>query len=135
MNPILPRCLLHVFPVSFVLFVFRVYLILCMCCCVCVFLAMFVCHCLNCLCVSRDLSLFNGVRRLICLAELFRAPASRASPHISVSSEFRVAVFDDVVVFDNHIRFPILRLYLIRGHRTIIIKHHILKHHIPELPN
>ena len=25
--------------------------------------------------------------------------------------------------------------YLIRGHRTTIIKHHILKHHIPELPN
>ena len=24
--------------------------------------------------------------------------------------------------------------YLIWGHRTIIIKHHILKHHIPELP-
>ena len=25
--------------------------------------------------------------------------------------------------------------YLIWGHRTIIIKHHILKHHIPELPS
>ena len=29
---------------------------------------------------------------------------------------------------------PTLRCYLIWGHRTMIIKHHILKHHIPELP-
>ena len=28
-----------------------------------------------------------------------------------------------------------LRFCLIWGHGTIIIKHHILKHHIPELPN
>ena len=28
-----------------------------------------------------------------------------------------------------------LRFDLIWGHRTINIKHHILKHHIPELPN
>ena len=25
--------------------------------------------------------------------------------------------------------------YLLWGHRTILIKHHILKHDIPELPN
>ena len=44
--------------------------------------------------------------------------------------------FEDVV-FDNtsSLPYPILRYYLIWGHRTIIIKHHILTHHIPELPN
>ena len=31
--------------------------------------------------------------------------------------------------------YPITIVYLIWGNRTIIIKHHILKHHIPELPN
>ena len=30
---------------------------------------------------------------------------------------------------------PLHIFHLMWGHRTIIIKHHILKHHIPELPN
>ena len=31
--------------------------------------------------------------------------------------------------------YPTIRFDLIWGHKTIVIKHHILKHHIPELPN
>ena len=44
----------------------------------------------------------------------------------------------DILKTDLHARRePLTELifYLIWGHRTIIIKHHILKHHIPELPN
>ena len=37
-----------------------------------------------------------------------------------------------VIVVDNSCY---LILYLDLSRRTIIIKHHILKHHIPELPN
>ena len=47
-------------------------------------------------------------------------------------------VFDDVV-FDNNsclmLLYPILICYLIWGQTTVIIKRHILKHHIPELQN
>ena len=44
--------------------------------------------------------------------------------------EFKDPVFEDVV-FDNNrfLLYPILRCYLLWGHRAIVIKHHI-----PELP-
>ena len=43
------------------------------------------------------------------------------SANLRNTSEFRDVVF-------------VTRFYLIWGHVTIIIKHHILEHHIPELP-
>ena len=50
-------------------------------------------------------------------------------------SEFKDVVFEDVV-FDNNrcVPYPLAIDYLPWGHRTILIKHLILKHHIPELP-
>ena len=57
-------------------------------------------------------------------------------PRACINREFKDVVFEDVV-FDNDkvLPYPTLRVYLIWGHRTVIIKHRILKHHIPELPN
>ena len=63
-----------------------------------------------------------------------RAPPSpgrrsaAASPYqLSLFSEFRDVVFEDVVSDNNSSVTP----YQVT---TVIIKHHILKHHIPELP-
>ena len=60
-----------------------------------------------------------------------------------MTREFEDVVFEDVV-FDNNTCYLQLNYYLhlcltyyaimIRD-VTIIIEHHILKHHIPELPN
>ena len=76
--------------------------------------------------------LFTVITIMICLTAI----TTLLFPPAVICSEFRDVVFEDVV-FDNNrfYLYPVLRFCLICGHRTIIIKHHILKHHIPELPN
>ena len=45
-------------------------------------------------------------------------------------------VFEDVVFDDNRFDIDVtLTNNRYKGHKNIIIKHHILKHHILELPN
>ena len=39
------------------------------------------------------------------------------------------------IIIGFTLSYTVLIFYLLWGHRTIIIKHHILEHHIPELPN
>ena len=60
-----------------------------------------------------------------------RNPWKRTAPRWgrSLTSEFRDVVFEDVVFFQSYtLPYPIIVFYLLWGHRTIIIKHHILKH-------
>ena len=49
--------------------------------------------------------------------------------------EFKDVVFEDVVFDYNRFDIDFNKNNRKQGHTTIIFKHHILKHHILELPN
>ena len=88
--------------------------------------------------VTYIIYIYSGEIRSVLISSIRKISnwGSRIPEPFPMFREFKDVVFEDVV-FDNNrcYLYPILRFYLIWRHRTIIIKRHILKHHIPELPN